>query len=155
MVVFTELIVILAFLSRFILDRQISDLNDRIKEQVAVIGANSEFEQKFRFTQARLKSTENLINSQSGATNILDKITPLVSADVTVAKLTVVDGTAQLSGISQTTTGLSQTISAFRKSEYVTDVGITNISMGENTSGAIRFTLSARIRLEKIGKERI
>lgn len=152
-VVFTELIVILAFLSRFFIDRQISDLNDRIKEQVGVINASREFETNFRFTQARLAAAKTLLGNQFGATSFLDKITPLISADITITRLSLQDGALALSGSSLSVDGLRQTIANFQSSSWLTDVSLTSISTGASSGGTIKFSLSATLRQKSFAKE--
>ncbi len=152
-VVFTELIVILAFLSRFFLDRQISDLNDRIREQVGVINASREFEQNFRLTQARLSTAKTLASTQLGVSALVDKITPLVSSDVNVTRISMDGGTLQLVGASVSLAGLRQTISAFQSAVWLSDVSLRNISSDKSASGVLRFSLSATLKQQTFKKE--
>lgn len=53
-VVFTELIVIGAFLSRFWLDRRNTDLSEKIRQQRAILESTQEFENEFRLFQSKL-----------------------------------------------------------------------------------------------------
>ena len=53
-VIATELVVILAFLSRFKLDRDLSDLNETIAEKQAVLAAYSTLEADYRELAGRL-----------------------------------------------------------------------------------------------------
>lgn len=55
-VIFTELIVIGAFISRFWLDRKNSDLSEEIRQQEAILTSTSGFEEEFRLFQLRLKT---------------------------------------------------------------------------------------------------
>jgi Tfp pilus assembly protein PilN len=54
-VIFTELIVIGAFLSRFWLDRKNSDLSDEIRQGEAILESTSDFENEYRLLQSKLK----------------------------------------------------------------------------------------------------
>lgn len=54
-IVFTELIVIVAFLSRFWLDRKSADLSEVIRQQKAILESTSEFEKDFNVVQQKLK----------------------------------------------------------------------------------------------------
>ena len=47
-VVLTELVVILAFISRFWLDTTVASLNDKIEQKRAVVSSFSDFEDKYR-----------------------------------------------------------------------------------------------------------
>ncbi len=54
-IVFTELIVISAFLSRFWLDRKNSDLSETIRQQKAILASIQDFEKEYNLLQQRLK----------------------------------------------------------------------------------------------------
>ena len=66
-VIVTEIIVMVAFLSRFWLDAQNTDLTEEIEEKQAVIAASLGFENKFKNTQDRLKIFSEL-TEKSGLT---------------------------------------------------------------------------------------
>lgn len=55
-IVFTELIVIGAFLSRFWLDRRNSDLSEVLRQQKAIVESTGSFQKEFSFLQKRLKT---------------------------------------------------------------------------------------------------
>ena len=59
-VVFTELIVILAFLSRFKFDRDLTDLNEAVSQKKAIVEAAADFEQDFLFLQKQLETIAGL-----------------------------------------------------------------------------------------------
>lgn len=151
-VVFTELIVILAFLSRFFIDRQISDLDDRLKQQVGVIDASRDFETNFRLTQGRLAGAKTIIGNQFGAGQFLDQITPLISQDISTSRLSVQDNALVFSGTSSSTGGLRQTILAFQNTKWLTNVSLTGVSSGESSGGGIRFVLNATIAQQSFKK---
>jgi len=58
-VVFTELIVIGAFLSRFWLDRKNTDLSEKIRQQKAILSSTQTFEREFHLFQRRLKTIKD------------------------------------------------------------------------------------------------
>lgn len=63
-IVFTELIVIGAFLSRFWLDRKNSDLSDTLRQQKAILGSTEEFERDYVSLQQRLKFIKNFYKTE-------------------------------------------------------------------------------------------
>jgi len=63
-IVFTELIVIGAFLSRFWLDRKNSDLSDTLRQQKAILGSTQEFERDYISLQQRLKFIKNFYKTE-------------------------------------------------------------------------------------------
>src|SRR5690554_2981690 len=52
-VIFTELIVILSFLARFTLDRQLTDVNSDIANNETIVASYGELEENFRRAQER------------------------------------------------------------------------------------------------------
>src|SRR3989304_5055627 len=54
-VIVTEIIVMIAFLSRFWLDAQNTDLTEELQQKQAVLSASKAFDAEFKDTQKRLK----------------------------------------------------------------------------------------------------
>ncbi|MFA6008204.1 MAG: PilN domain-containing protein [Candidatus Shapirobacteria bacterium] len=63
-IIFTELIVISAFLSRFWLDRKNSDLSEVIRQQTAILASTQDFETDYRSLQERLKYISSFYQSE-------------------------------------------------------------------------------------------
>ena len=63
-IVFTELIVIGAFLSRFWLDRKNADLSETLRQQKAILGSTQEFERDYVSLQQRLKFIKNFYKTE-------------------------------------------------------------------------------------------
>jgi Tfp pilus assembly protein PilN len=63
-IVFTELIVILAFLSRFWLDRKNSDLSEILRQQKAILASTKEFEDDYTSLQLRLQYIKGFYKSE-------------------------------------------------------------------------------------------
>lgn len=73
-IILTEVIIILAFLSRFKLDRDLSDLTESIAGKKNVLTALGPDEQKFRRTQAKLAATNILLQAQIPESEIWTEI---------------------------------------------------------------------------------
>jgi len=63
-IIFTEMIVIGAFLSRFWLDRKNSDLSEILRQQKAILGSTEEFEKDYISLQERLKFIKNFYKTE-------------------------------------------------------------------------------------------
>jgi Tfp pilus assembly protein PilN len=143
-VVFIELAVIMAFLSRFYLDREIGDINDKLKDQTAVLEANKDFEKTFRLTQQRIAAVGGVLATQPQFSKVIDRVTALVPAEVSVTRLVVDRQTIQLSGTVDNQSILGLLITNFRQSPDFSDVAVTNILYGSaETAGKLQFTLKA------------
>lgn len=63
-IIFTELIVILAFLSRFWLDRKNSDLSEILRQQKAILNSTQDFENEYTSLQLRLQYIKDFYKSE-------------------------------------------------------------------------------------------
>lgn len=88
-IVFTELIVILAFLSRFWLDRKNSDLSEVIRQQKAIIVSAKDFETDYLSLQQRLQYIKEFYKSEPKYIENLDTLVKSLPEDVFFQKLTV------------------------------------------------------------------
>src|SRR3989344_2929040 len=105
--IFVELVVIIAFMSRFKLDKDLADLADNIAGKKAVLEAAYATEQNFRFTQARLNAAETLLNSQIGVRQILETVANYVPPQVSLTRLDLQLNSITLGGQASTTDGLA------------------------------------------------
>jgi len=63
-IIFTEFIVIMAFLSRFWLDRKNSDLSEVLRQQKAIISSTQDFENDYNSLQQRLSYIKDFYKSE-------------------------------------------------------------------------------------------
>lgn len=63
-IVLTELVVIVAFISRFSLDRKNADLSEVIRQQEAILGSTQDFEKDFSSLQQKLKTIKDYYAGQ-------------------------------------------------------------------------------------------
>lgn len=87
-VIITEMVVMAAFLSRFWLDAQNSDLSNSIKTLSAAITAQSDFEKQFRATQEKL-SIVKALNSDSPPSQKIDYVAGSTPKDITLSAVNV------------------------------------------------------------------
>ncbi len=73
-IIFVELIVIGAFLSRFWLDRKNSDLSETLRQQKAILGSTQEFEKDYVSLQERLKFIKNFYKTEPKYTESLNSL---------------------------------------------------------------------------------
>ncbi|HWS48455.1 MAG TPA: hypothetical protein VN174_00210 [Candidatus Methanoperedens sp.] len=73
-IIFTEFIVIGAFLSRFWLDRKNSDLSEVLRQQKAIISSTKDFENDYNSLQQRLLYIKNFYKNQPKYVDILNSL---------------------------------------------------------------------------------
>ncbi|MGA2910405.1 MAG: PilN domain-containing protein [Candidatus Microgenomates bacterium] len=140
-VIVTEMIVMGAFLSRFWLDAQNSDLNDSINIKVAQISAQSSIESQFRGLQTKLaiftQIAQNPTPSQKVA-NITSKIPP----DVTLSGLTISDASIAINGVSNSEAGISQFISNLEADKTFKTVNLGQLNSSEINPSQTNFSIN-------------
>lgn len=88
-IVFTELIVIGAFISRFWLDRKNSDLSEIIRQQKAILESTQDFEKEYSFLQQRLKFIKDFYKNQPQYTSKVNSLVESTPGDIAFNNLTI------------------------------------------------------------------
>jgi hypothetical protein len=88
-IVFTELIVIIAFLSRFWLDRINSDLSEVIRQQQAILNSTGNFVTEYSQLQQRLNIIKSFYQNQPEYQSKIQTLTNSTPLDITYTKLTL------------------------------------------------------------------
>jgi len=91
-IVFTELIVIGAFLSRFWLDRKNSDLSDVIRQQKAILGSTQQFEDDYNLLQKKLNSIRTYYTQQPEFQTKISTLVESTPPDITYESLNLTTG---------------------------------------------------------------
>lgn len=137
-IILTELVVIIAFMSRFKLDRDASDIGDAILGKQALLEASSNTEKTLRLVQSKLDWANQKINSAPKINLILDKTfsADVVSLGIKGGDITVVAKTVSESKLGNLINTLSED-KTFKTVELV--------DIGTDVDGTIKFTLKLKI----------
>ena len=141
--ILTEIIVLLAFISRFSLDRKLTDLNEEISQKQAIIEANSDLEQQILVLQQKLINLRTLIASQKAPLDSFQSIRTALSPDVYLESLDVSDKSAKMAVIAGTTQGISVLLTSLKANPYFTDIQVGDISLKQ--TGGTQFDLTIQI----------
>jgi Tfp pilus assembly protein PilN len=146
----TEIIVLLAFISRFSLDRKLTDLNDEVSQKQAIIDANSDFETEFRTLQDKLTKVQTLLTSPSTTSNALVAIQTMLPTDVHLEELTITTGSVVGNVVANTTAGFSQMVANLQAASIFSQVEIGDVKRSPTTG--IQFTFTGSVAGPKKGK---
>lgn len=138
-VIATEVVVMAAFLSRFWLDAQNSDLNDSIKVASAQISAQSNLEKQFRDVQSRLTIAKQTKPSTT-LSSIIGIISSAVPPDITLTGLSVTDTIAQIKGVSSTEFGIAQFLTNLKVNKNFT-IELQQVGSSQANSAQIGFSV--------------
>jgi len=144
-VIITELIVIIAFISRFKLDSDLSDLYEKIEIKQARVKSLEEFEKEFRLTQKRLKTIRELTERQNNPTKTLSSFAALIPLNITLNELELKGSELIVSGRSLSESGIATLINNLIQSPYFTNIEIGNITKGAEPELNFRLKTSTKI----------
>lgn len=143
-ILLTELVVIVAFMSRFKLDQDLATLSNKISGQKNVLSSSSSYETRFRQVQAKMTSVIKMLNTQPEIGRALDLVTSKVVSGVKLENISV----DVLNGISVTGTATDSQIfsdffTRFSASPQWKSIDLSNITQTETLG--VKFTINAKI----------
>ncbi len=130
-VVFTELIVILSFLSRFSLDRQLTDVNEEIVRQKAIIQSYGDLENRIRRIQQQV-SLVNKVDESLYSPDLMSMLSGVTPTDVRLTELTVSENTVLITGQALTSNGFIRMLLGLMNSSLVESVSVDSVASKEN-----------------------
>lgn len=148
-VILTELVVILAFLSRFKLDRDLADLGKEIEQKQAIIEASADFEKEFRFLQKRLVSIESLRKDQIPAVEIVSELATLTPLNIQFSDLEVNKEGTELTATSLTESGLATFLDKLKNSDRFKKLFLTEVSQDTEKQVGIKFRFKDNVLSER------
>lgn len=144
-VIFTELIVILSFASRFTLDRQLTDLNNEIVRQVALIEAFGDLEQSVRDVQKKIE-TYNQIKTKQPIQDVFDTLSLISPDEIEYQELVLYPDSVQITGRTKSTQALTRFIANIQATPNFTNVVVDTISNKDSKNPGFDFRIQAGIR---------
>lgn len=144
-VIVTEMVVMLAFLSRFWLDAKNSDLDDLIRQKQSVISAAKNFEKEFKLTQKKLSIFSALASADQPTAQVLEGVAKTMPPDVILKNVSLVNNEIRLSGVSLSETSIAQFIVNLNAQGKFGDVTLTHADAGQQNENTIDFGLSMKV----------
>lgn len=140
-VICTEIVVIGAFLSRFWLDKTLTDLYEQNNSKRAQIEASSAFVSEFNTLQTRINITKSVGSNKSIGTAVVKKITSLLPPGVIITNFSFSEKEVTLKGNSLSEGGLVGFTKALESQKEFQNPTLTNISMETIGQQLISFTI--------------
>ncbi len=145
-VIFTELIVILSFASRFTLDRMVTDLNSDIHQKESVIASYGDLEKNFRFVQKQIEDYQQF-KQESNLVDIFPVLNDNVPDNVVFETLLIRPDSINFTGSALSQDALNVLVNNLQLSPYFSQISVNKIeSRGEKTSG-FDFDIKSKINL--------
>ena len=147
-VIITELIVIVAFLSRFWLDAKNADLNDIIRQNQSIIESYKDFETEFRQVQQRIKIFSEMTQSSTLGSLMMQAIN-LLPEDVNLVSISQVENSLQIKASSASERSIVQFITNLLNNPAFKEVKVASAVASSENQSVIVFTLETKFQ----GKE--
>jgi Tfp pilus assembly protein PilN len=148
MIILTETIALVAFLYRFVLDRQLIDQKDRINQKAAQIKLYEGSEKNYRNLQNRLALISQLQNQSVGQTTLLSDIVNNTPKGVTFNTLAVSLQGIHIEANVQSVAALTTLVNKLKQNPNVTSVSIDKIE-NKTLDATIAVGISAKLRTKQ------
>lgn len=135
LIIVVEIVAFSAFIYRFALDRQISDLNDKIKNEQAIIEASKKQENTYRSLQERIATVKKISTTGNTAPKIIKEIKDITPAEITYNSYKISEGKLEMELSVSSFSSLTTFLESFKKHPQIASVAITGIdnSLGGNS----------------------
>lgn len=137
----TEIVVLLAFISRFSLDRKLTDLTEEVTQKQAIIEANLDLEKSIKSLQTNINAIKKLQSNQEKPIQIMTSMETLLPQDVYLTSFELSPTKVSLAAIANSTEGFSQFLANAQASSLLHNVTLGDIN--RTPSVGIEFNLTA------------
>lgn len=144
-VIVTELIVMIAFLSRFWLDAQNTDLNEEIQQKQAILIASSSFENEFKDIQKRLSVFSEFSQSNGKISQSLKTITSYLPSDLYLTSLRYSGESFEIQGASPNEKSIQQLAVNLQSGTNFGQVAIAEIRSNAKDPYLLEFKITASL----------
>lgn len=147
----TEVVVLLAFISRFSLDRKLTDLKDEISQKQSIIDANADFERDVRALQNQLAKIKTFLGEQERPVGYLTSIQEHLPPDVYLLSFSATGNKLIVDATAGTSAGFSQFLA-----NMTADKKFSGLAIGETSrpaTGGIKFQLTAALASASAAKK--
>lgn len=144
-VIVTEIIVMIAFFSRFALDAKNTDLNELLQQKQAVIASSSELEKEFRDVQKRIEIFSSLIAKEGMDTKVLDAIRKHIPNDTILSSISVSGDKINIKGISPSEKSIQQFMVNLESDELFIKTALSELEASGRNQSLLLFSMSVSI----------
>ncbi len=139
----TEIVVLLAFISRFSLDRKLTDLKEEVTQKQEIIQVNLPFERDVRTLQDKLGKIKTLKATPVNALGVITSFQSILPSGMYLTSLALEKNRVTISAVAGSTGAFAQFISNIQNSKILTNVDIGDIT--RDPLLGIQFTFTATV----------
>lgn len=143
-IITTQIVVLLAFFSRFKLDQDLSDLHSKIEEKANIVEALAPVEDNTRKIQSKLEIIKTLETSRTIYSDVLKTLADQTPADIAIQKININDSDLTVSATAVNNSAFANFLNLVRRISYFKQITLNQVSKSVNGE-SIDFFLSMEI----------
>lgn len=140
LIIFTELVVIASFFSRFYLDRQLTDLNNQVMQKKAVVESYGTFEDEFRLAQRQVENVDRVLGQQ-GKLEVFEIFGTITPPGVTFNTFQMGNGSITLQGNAGSLKKITQLVENLKATPEFQRISVSQIEMGNSQDQEMSFSI--------------
>lgn len=140
-IIFTELIVIVSFFSRFVLDRQLTDLNSSIQQKQSIIESYGDLESSFRMAQQQEKDIQAILGQQ-GRLEVFQLLSQITPPDVKYSSISLSGGNLSLVGKAGSLQTLIVLVENAKRNPAFQRISVGRLESGSRSDPNLAFTMN-------------
>lgn len=138
-----------AFLSRFWLDAQNTDLTEEIERKQAVLRASNDFVNEFKSIQNRLRIYKSLSDEEGKIKKTMDTVTSYLPDDLFLTAITIDSGQVTIEGSTSNEVSIQQLAVNLQETNNFTNMGIDEIATNSRDPSLLDFSIVADINIKE------
>lgn len=151
-VIFTELVVIVSFVSRFTLDRQVTDLNQSIQQKEAIVDSYGPLEENFRASQAKVSQYEQ-IEQEANIAEVFASLSAVTPDGVVLEDLIISQSAIVASGRSLSQASFNLLVNNLQLSPDFQNVTVDKIESTSQKDPGFDFQVRANTKVIEAVKQ--
>ncbi len=140
-VIVMEIVVMGAFITRFWLDTQNSDLMDEIKKGQASLQSFSTFEKEYTGLQKKLLIYSLLTTNRGDVSSTLNRVVKYLPSDTLLSSINIQDNNISILGMAANERSIQQLIANLESDDKFKSVNLQDINIENKDSNLITFKI--------------
>jgi Tfp pilus assembly protein PilN len=154
LVIFTELVVIISFATRFNLDRQNTDLNTAILQKQIIIDSYGDLEQQVKDVQKKIESYTQ-VEQQVNIADAFQALTEVTPQDIKLEELNIQQNTLIFSGQTRSNVSLNLLINNIQLSQKFDDIVVEKIETKSDKDPGFHFRIRANMKRNTVATKTV
>lgn len=145
-VIVTQLVVMGAFLWRFALDRELTDLRKAIARDIAVIKSYEQVERDYVLAQKQLAQAKIALSSQTLVLKTVSEIERITPSEVWYERINLTPTTLSLSAYAASLNGFGQFLTQIQSDPQFSGIKIGKIESSTTKGAQMQFDVSMELK---------